>query len=47
MKRSMTALGQFLPNFDVRLRSAFHPIATKSRTSRHFGSGPILLQKSF
>ena len=27
---------------DVRVVSAFHPIATKSRTSRHFGFGPCM-----
>ena len=32
--------GQSLPKFDVRVRSAFHPIASKSPTSGHFGSGP-------
>ena len=26
-------VGQSLPKFDVRVRSAFHPIATKSQTS--------------
>ena len=26
--------------------SAFHPIATKLRTTRNFGFGPIVLQKS-
>jgi hypothetical protein len=42
----MSAQGQSLPKFDVRVRSAFHPIATKSRTFRHFGFGPISLKKS-
>jgi hypothetical protein len=32
--------GHSLPKFDVRLKSALHPIAIKSRTSRHFGFGP-------
>ena len=31
-----TASGQPLHFCDVRVMSAFHPIATKSRTSRHF-----------
>src|SRR5208283_2362511 len=29
------------PKFDVRVASAFHPIATKSRAFRHFGFGPF------
>ena len=37
----MSAAGQFVPKFDVRVRSAFHPIPTKSRTSRRFGFGPL------
>jgi len=32
--------GQTLHFGDVRAVSAFHPIATKSRTPRHFGFGP-------
>ena len=36
----MTEMGQSLPKFDVCVTSAFHPIATKSRTFRHFGFGP-------
>jgi hypothetical protein len=34
-------MGQTLHFCDVRVVSAFHPIATKSRTSRHFGFGPM------
>ena len=36
----MSLTGHPPPNFDVRVRSAFHLIATKSRTSRHFGFEP-------
>ena len=36
----MAEMGQSLHFCDVRVVSAFHPIATKSRTSRHFGFGP-------
>jgi hypothetical protein len=35
----MSAMAQFLPKFDVRVRSAFHPIATESQASQHFGFG--------
>jgi hypothetical protein len=41
VRRKSVGLGQSLPKFDVRVMSAFHPIATKSRTSRHFGFGPL------
>jgi hypothetical protein len=34
------SLGQTLTSGDVRFMSAFHPIATKSWTSRQFGFGP-------
>jgi hypothetical protein len=37
------SLGQTLHFCDVRVVSAFHPIATKSRTFRHFGCGPLKL----
>jgi hypothetical protein len=37
----MSALGQYLPKLDVRVRSALPPIATKSLTSHHVGDGPI------
>jgi hypothetical protein len=40
-RAEMTALGQTRSSGDVRVTSAFHPIATKSRTSRHFGIGPL------
>jgi hypothetical protein len=33
-------MGQTLHFCDVRVVSAFHPIATKSRTCRHVGFGP-------
>jgi hypothetical protein len=36
------AMGQSVPKFDVRVMSAYPPITTKSRTSRKFGSGPLL-----
>ena len=36
----MSDVGQFAPKTDVRVTSAFHPTAIKSRTSRHFGFGP-------
>ena len=32
-------VGQSLPKFDIRFMSASHLIATKSRTSPHFGFG--------
>jgi hypothetical protein len=35
-------LGQTRSSGNVRFMSASHPIATKSRTSRHFGFGPFL-----
>ena len=35
------AVGQTRSSGDVRIESAFHPIATKSRTSRQFGFGPL------
>ncbi|MGB6467401.1 MAG: hypothetical protein WBF27_14585, partial [Xanthobacteraceae bacterium] len=34
------SLGHKRPICDVRFMSAFHPIATEWRTSRHFGFGP-------
>jgi hypothetical protein len=36
----MSVAGHLRPIGDVRFQSAFHPIATKSRTSWHFGFGP-------
>ena len=36
--RTMTEMGQSLPKFDVRVTSAFDPIATKSLTFQHFGA---------
>jgi hypothetical protein len=39
--RVCSAQGQPLHFCDVRDASAFHPIATKSRTSRHFRFGPV------
>ncbi len=35
----MSLSGRSLPKFDVCVTSAFRPIATKSRTFRHFVSG--------
>jgi hypothetical protein len=34
MRKRMSALGQYLPKLDVRVRSAFPLITTKSRTSQ-------------
>ena len=36
----LLALGQYLPKLDVCVRSAFHLIATKSRTSHYVGDVP-------
>jgi|SRR5690348_3512993 hypothetical protein len=37
----MSAMGQYLPKADVRVRSAFPLITTKSRTSHYVGEGPV------
>jgi hypothetical protein len=37
----MSQSGQTRSSGDVRFMSAVHPIAAKSRTSRHFGFGPF------
>ena len=41
VERFFDSIGQSLHFCDVRVTSAFHPIAAKSRTFRHFGFGPI------
>jgi hypothetical protein len=41
------SIGQTLHFCDVRVVSAFHPIATKSRASRHFGFGPTATSAPF